>query len=151
MRIIIASIIFSLASVSFAGDTPIYPFTLGGWNFTLSSAGTPSGNQIDAILEAKHKEKNVSGEVRLDYRWYVLAHNQFEKGQKAAIPFCEALVAFSASEWSKGLNGDAVLKAMKDSPPTPDYKNSYEFLINEANPTTKPNKPEMATPRKPSD
>jgi len=55
-------------------------------------------------------------------------HNQFERGPKAARPYFEALVGFSAREWPKGLNGVAVLKAMQVSPPTADFKDCFEFL-----------------------
>ncbi|MES2474778.1 MAG: hypothetical protein V4640_03280 [Verrucomicrobiota bacterium] len=128
MNHLITALILCIGSFARAGDTPIYPFKLGDWDFQLSSAGTPGGGPIDAVLEAKHNTKNISGEVRLDYRWYVLMYNQFERGPKAARPYFEALVGFSAREWPKGFNGVAVLKAMKESPPTADFKHSFEFL-----------------------
>jgi len=130
MRLFIFTFLLSFTSASYAGDTPIYPFTLGGWDFTLSSVGTPGGGPVVAVLEAKHKAKDISGEVSLDYRWYALADRQFDKGEKAARPFFETLVAFAASEWSKRINGDAILKAMKEAPPTADYRQSYDFLVN---------------------
>lgn len=58
-----------------------------------------------------------------------MMNNQFEKGTKTAKPFLEALVGFSAKEWSSGLNGTAVLKAMQEAPPTADFKLSYAFLV----------------------
>ena len=128
MNYLITALILCIVSLARAGDTPIYPFKLGEWDFQLSSAGTPGGGPIDAVLEAKHDTKNISGEVRLDYRWFILMHNQYERGPKAARPYFEALVGFSAREWPKGLNGVAVLKAMQESPPTADFKRSFEFL-----------------------
>ena len=129
MHSLIITIIFATAGLAHAGDTPIYPFKLGDWDFQLSSAGTPSGGPIESVLEAKNKLENISGEVRLDYRWYVMMHHQFEKGTKTAKPYFEALVGFSAREWSKGLNGPAVLKAMQESPPTADFKISFDHLV----------------------
>ena len=133
MHHIITAIVLCAASLLHAGDTPIYPFKLGEWDFELSSAGTPGGGRIDALLAARNNKKNVSGEVRLDYRWYVMMHNQFEKGTKTATPFFEALVGFSAKEWPSGLNGPAVLKAMQEAPPTADFKLSYAFLVDGQN------------------
>lgn len=129
MRYLLTAMVLCVGSMVHAGDTPIYPFKLGEWDFELSSAGTPGGGQIDAVLAAKNNKRNVSGEVRLDYRWYVLMHHQYEKGEKTAKPFFEALVGFSAKEWPKGLNGPAVLKAMQEAPPTADFKQSYVFLV----------------------
>lgn len=129
MHHIITVLFLCVVSLLHAGDTPIYPFKLGEWDFELSSAGTPGGGRIDAVLAARKNTKNVSGEVRLDYRWYVMMNNQFKKGTKAAPPFFEALVGFSAKEWSNGLNGPAVLKAMREAPPTADFKLSYALLV----------------------
>jgi hypothetical protein len=62
-----------------------------------------------------------------------MMRSQFEKGTKTATPFFEALVGFSAKEWSSGLNGPAVLKAMQEAPPTADFKLSYAFLVDGQN------------------
>jgi hypothetical protein len=131
MRTLIALLILGVASLAHAGDTPTFPFKLGEWEFELSSAGTPGGGPIVAVLEAKNKRLNATGTVALDYRWYALMFDQFEKGHRAAKPFYEALVAFAGREWSRSPDGEKVLKAMKESPPTPDFKRSYDFLTTE--------------------
>ena len=129
-RAILGVLLFITASAC-AGDTPIYPFSLGEWQFQLSSVGDGHGKIVSA-LSASHPNRKVSAEATLDYRWYVLAATQFDRGPKAARPFFETLVGFAASEWRTMPGSPDAVTAMQESPPTLAYKQSFEFL------TTKP-------------
>lgn len=129
-RAILAFLLLGVTS-AFAGDTPIYPFRLGDWDFQLSSVGDGHGKIVSA-LSATHPKRKIFAEATLDYRWYVLAATQFECGPQAAKPFFETLVGFAASEWRTMPGSADALTAMRESPPTLAYKQSFEFL------TTKP-------------
>jgi hypothetical protein len=118
---------FSAIAFASGGDTPLYPFTLGEWEFELSSVGDGRGNVVSA-LSATNPKRKVSAEALLDHRWYVLAATQFDRGPKAAKPFCEALVGFAGTEWRALPGSSDVVAAMRESPPTLAYKQNFEFL-----------------------
>jgi hypothetical protein len=118
----ILSLLLFIASTSLAGDTGVYPFRMGEWDFELSSVGDGHGGIVSS-LSARHRKRNLETAVSLDYRWYVLVGQQFEHAPKQMKPLLETLVDFAAPHWRQD-----ILAAMRETPPTLAYKQNFELI-----------------------
>jgi hypothetical protein len=115
-----------VTSLAFAGDTGVYTYRLGDWDFQLSSVGDGRGGIVSS-LEARHRKRTLVGTATLDHRWFVLVGQQFEQSPKSIRPLFETLVDFAAPEW-RTFDGSDVLAAMREAPPTLAYKRNFEFI-----------------------